>query len=100
MSTFILKIQLWIYTKKLFLLSTNHYSLFTIHYSLSMTQDIQFTVWDKEIADIENSKLSKIQNILKDVDLPPEDLTLVTQAIFEWAQDSLLEKNLSDEENE
>ena len=65
-----------------------------------MTQDIQFAIWDKEIAELENDKLSAIQGILKDSELDPEDLTLVTQAIFEWAQDSLLEKNLSDEENE
>lgn len=65
-----------------------------------MTQDIQFTVGDKEIADIESKKLSSFENILQESDLSPEDLTLVTQAIFEWANDAKIEKNLSDEENE
>ena len=48
-----------------------------------MTQDIQFTVGDKEIADIESKKLSSFENILQESNLSPEDLTLVTQAIFE-----------------
>ena len=65
-----------------------------------MSQDIQFTIGDKEIAELENDKLSAIQSILKESELDPDDLTLVTNAIFEWAQDSLIEKNLSHEDNE
>ncbi len=48
-----------------------------------MTQDIQFTVGDKDIADTENSKLTNIQKILDDSNLSDEDLTLLTQAISE-----------------
>lgn len=45
--------------------------------------DIQFTVGDKELADAENNKLSKIQNIIEESDLSPEDMTLISKAIFE-----------------
>lgn len=81
--------------------STKHYPqiyIFTIHYLLEMA-DIQFTVGDKELADAENNKLSKIQNIIEESDLSPEDMTLISKAIFEWANDSMAENHLEDEDD-
>ena len=63
-----------------------------------MTQDIQFTVGDKDTAEFENSKLAKIQEMLDGSDLSEEDLTLLTQAIGEGANDTLQDLDSDDTE--
>ncbi len=65
-----------------------------------MTQDIQFTVGDKDLADSENSKLNNVEKWLKEEWewLSDENLTLLTQAITDWANDSL--QDLDNQDNE
>ena len=51
--------------------------------------DIPFMIWDKETAEIKNSKFAIIQNILDESNLNEEDVTLLTQVISEWAHDAI-----------
>lgn len=64
-----------------------------------MTEDIQFTVWDKEAADVENEKLLAIQKLLDNAGLEEEDLTLITEAIHEGAKDALADAESKNDEN-
>lgn len=51
--------------------------------------DIPFIIGDKSIADAENEKLAKIQQLLEESNLSPEDLTAISEAALLWAQDAV-----------
>lgn len=53
--------------------------------------DIPFVIGDKSVADAENEKFAKIQQLLEESNLSPEDLTAISESVLQWAQDAALD---------